>query len=162
VTGRRRTRAGLVGTTRLRRRVRRVRQTTDKVHAACVVKARVNSVTVSSVVAVTRITRRLVSKRRTVVVVGTARTSWPLTVLVTTTADYRDRITNDRDVKRPARILKVVGTVALLGRVTCVARALGRVVRTLAVYLDDRVAVLRGPAPIVRAVSKVVVIRRSL
>lgn len=56
----------------------------DKVYRrTIVVIASVNSVTVRSVVTVTRITRRLVTKVGAVVVVGTARSGRPLAASVT-------------------------------------------------------------------------------
>lgn len=56
-----------------------------------------------------------------------------------------------------------MGTIALLGRVTSVTCALGLVIsRARAVNLDLVVAVLGTAAPVVRAVSKVVVISSSL
>ena len=46
--------------------------------------------------------------------------------------------------------------ITLMRRMTRVTRVLGRVIRTLAVYLDYRVTVLRGTTPVIGAVSKAV------
>jgi hypothetical protein len=162
VTARRRTRTTLVWTTRLRHRIRRIRKTSHKINTASVVTARVYRVTVTRVVIVTRITRRLVTQRRAVRVMSPAGSRQCLAVQMTLTAHNRDRITNYRCVDRPARVLKIVHPVTLVSHVTRVARALSRVVRTSTVNLDHRVAVLGCAAPVICAVGKVVIVRGGL
>lgn len=127
-----------------------------------VVRCCVIKVTLRRVVTVTLVTGRLVTKISAMNIVSTACSSWPLTASVARTTSNRDRVAYDGCVNCPTRINKVMDTVAPIIRVTSVTSVLSRVVRTNAVYLDDRVAVFGSTTPRCAGESKVVVAGRGL